>query len=73
MILCLCLAVCLSVTSRCSIEMDEVVFCMLLSTYPTPCFKEIQVSTKIRALLSETLSQTPDLERAGQLATADTC
>ena len=34
----------------------------LLSTRPTPCFKEIHLSTKIRVLPSGTLSQTPDLE-----------
>ena len=36
--------------------------CRLLSTYPTLCCKEIQVSSEIRVLPSETLSQTPDLE-----------
>jgi len=34
----------------------------LNSTYPTLCYKEIWVSTKIRILLSGTLSQTQDLE-----------
>jgi len=36
--------------------------CTLLSTYPTLCYKEIQVSTKITVLPSGTMSQTPDLE-----------
>ena len=34
----------------------------LLSTCPTLCFKEIQVSTKIRVLPSGTSSHTPDFE-----------
>ena len=42
----------MSVTSRCSVETDgrnNLVFGMeLLSTSPTLCFKEIQVSTKLR-------------------------
>ena len=64
------LSVCLSVTCRCSIEVDgrlELVFGTyvirrLFWTYPTLCFKEIQVSTKIRVLSFTTLSGTPDLE-----------
>jgi len=53
---CLCLRLCLSVTSQCSIEMDEsielVLACRLLSTYiyPTLRCKKIQVSTKMRVL-----------------------
>jgi len=43
----LCLRLSVSVTSRCSIETVEriglVLAWELLSTYPTPCFKEIQV------------------------------
>ena len=53
-----CMAVYVSVTSRCFIETDgrnNLVFGMgLLSTSPTLCFKEIQVSTKIRVLPSKT-------------------
>ena len=52
------MAVSVSVTSRCSIETDgrnNVVLARgLLSTSPTLCFKEIQVSAKIRVLPSET-------------------
>jgi len=49
--LCPCLSVCLSVTSRCSIEMDKRVIWFLIWGFFRPlCFKEIQVSTKIRAL-----------------------
>ena len=43
---------CLSVISRCSIKRDErinlVLALGLLSTNPTLCFEEIQVSTKIK-------------------------
>jgi len=43
-----CLSV--SVTSRCSIEMDGrielVLVCRFRSTYPTLCYTEIQVYTK---------------------------
>ena len=50
----------LSVTSRWSIEGDEwtdlVLAWGLFSTSPTLCCKEIQVSTEIRALPSETHS-----------------
>ena len=34
----------------------------LLSTYPTLCYKEIWISSKIKVLPPETLSQIPDLE-----------
>jgi len=55
---CVCVLVCLSVTSWCSIEMDgwnNLVFGMgLLSTSPMLCFNEIQVSTKIMVLPSGT-------------------
>jgi len=48
----------MSVTSRCSVETDgrnNLVFGVeLLSTSPTLCFKEIQVSTKLRVLPSGT-------------------
>jgi len=54
----LCLSVCLSVTSRCSIKWDVrvnlVLALRLLSTSHTLCFKEIHVFTKIGALLSGT-------------------
>jgi len=54
---CLSVRLCLSVTSRCSIETDtriDLIFLArrLLSFGPTPCFKKIQVPTKIRALPS---------------------
>jgi len=57
----LCLSVCLSVTSRCSIETDERIelllcVCELPSTRPTLCKNEIRLSPKIRALSSGTLS-----------------
>ena len=46
----LCLYLSVSVTSLCSIEMEGrielVLACMLLSTYPTLCCKEIQVIYK---------------------------
>jgi len=63
----LAMALCLSVTNRCSIKTDEriglVLALTLLSTYPTLCYKKIQVSTKIRVLPSGTLSRTPELEK----------
>jgi len=47
----------LSVTSRCSIEtagqVELVLACVHGSIYPTPCFKEIHVSAKIRVLWME--------------------
>jgi len=53
-----CPCLCLSVTSRCSIETDRrnnlVLAWGLLSTSPTLYFMEIQVSTKIRVLPSGT-------------------
>jgi len=59
-----CLSVCLSVTSRCSVGRDGrsnlVLARGLLSTSPTLCFQEIQVSTKVRIGLVP--SGTPDLE-----------
>jgi len=61
-----CLSV--SVTSRCSIETDGWIKLIFgteasfdLSTYPTLCCKEINVSTNITVLPSGTLSLTPDL------------
>ena len=49
-------SVCLSVTSRFSIkrlnESDRFLAWELSSTYPTLCFKKIQVSTKIRVIPS---------------------
>jgi len=57
----------LSVTSRCSTEMDGriqlVLACRLLSTYPTLCCKETHVSAKITVVPSGTLSHTLDLEK----------
>jgi len=70
-VLAMTLCPCLSVTSRCSIEMHGLIFGRFLSTYPTLCSKEIQVSTGTYAAItrsdsddstsSRTLSQTPDL------------
>jgi len=64
--LCVCLSVCLSVTSPCSVETDKRIGWFLArelpSTCPTVCFKEIQVPSKIRVLPSVTLLQTLDLE-----------
>ena len=40
-------SVCLSVTSRCCIETSWVLAWRLPSAYPTPCYKEIWVSTKM--------------------------
>ena len=52
--LCPCLCLCPSVTSRCSIETDRrsnlFLARRLLSSSPTQCFKEIQVSAKLRVL-----------------------
>jgi len=54
----LALCLCLSVTSRCSVETDGRINLVLtrglLSTSPTLCFTQIQVSTKIRVLPSGT-------------------
>ena len=63
-------SVCLSQVGVLSKWMDRsswFVACVLLSTYPTLCYKEIQVCTKIRVLPSATLSQTPD---SGNFASA---
>jgi len=53
-------SVCLLVTSRCSIKRDERINLVLarglLSTSPIHCFKDIQVSTKIRVHPSGSLS-----------------
>ena len=60
MTLCPSVCVCLSVTSRCYVKRDERINLVsdigLLSASPTLCFKEIQVSTKVRVLLSGTFS-----------------
>jgi len=62
----LCLSVSVSVTSRCSIEMDRRMELFLaygfLSTSPTLRCKRIQISTEIRILPSGTLFETPDLK-----------
>ena len=59
MALCPCLSVCLSQVGVLSKRMDGVIWFLtwrLLSTSPTLCFKEIQVSTtKIKALSSGTV------------------
>jgi len=56
----------LSVISRCSIETTQPIRLVLIrelpSTYPTLCYKDIQVSSKIRVLPSGTLLQTLDLQ-----------
>jgi len=58
-----CLSVCLSVTSRCSIETAERIELALIrelrSTGPALCLKEILVYPKIRVLPSETLKILP--------------
>ena len=59
------LSVCLSQVGVLSKWMDGsswFLACRLLLTYPTLCCNEIQVSTKMRALSSGTLSQTQDSE-----------
>jgi len=60
------LCLCLSVTSRCSIETDERIELVLAwdlsSTYPTLCYKEIRISSKIRVLPSGNLFQTQGRE-----------
>ena len=52
------MALCLSLTSRCSIKRDERISlflaCRPLSTSPTLCFKETRVCTKMRVLPSGT-------------------
>ena len=64
MALCMCLSV--SVTSRCSVETGERIELVLAwelpSTYPTLCYKEIQISSKIRVLPSRTFLQSLDFE-----------
>jgi len=66
LVMALCLSVCLSVTSRCSIETVKRIGLFLAwelpSIYPTLSCKEIQISSKIEVLLSGTLLQTLDLE-----------
>ena len=65
-----CLSICRSVTTRCSIKRDERVNLVLAWMFfptsrrsrPTLCFKEIRVSTKIRVLLSGIFPETQDLE-----------
>ena len=61
----LAMGLCLSVTSRSSSETGEQIGLVLArelhSTYPTLCYKEIHVSSKIRVLLSGILLQTLDL------------
>ena len=65
-VLCLSVSVCLSVTSPCSIETDErieLVFGVVASFYLFyAVLKGNSGISKIRALLSGTLSQTPDLK-----------
>jgi len=59
-----CLSVCLSVTSRCSIETTERIELVfgteLPSAFATLGYKEIRISRKTTILPSGTLSQTPD-------------
>ena len=61
MALCLCLSQ-VSVLSKWMDGSSWFLASRLLSTYPTLCYKEIQVYTKIRVFPTGTLSQTPDLE-----------
>jgi len=62
----LCPCLCPSAISRCSTEtdgrIDLILAWRLLLTSPTLCCQEIQLSTKIRILLSGTFSETPDLK-----------
>ena len=62
----LAMALCLSVTSLCSIKrMNGLIWFWGMEAFlvlSTPRFKEIQVSTEISVLPSGTFSQTPDLE-----------
>ena len=56
---CPCLSVCLSQVGVLSKRMDGIIWfwaCGLLSTSPTLCFKETEVSTNIRVLPTGTLS-----------------
>jgi len=62
---CVCVYVCLSRVGVLLKRMDESGWFLaweLPLTYPTVCRKEIQVSSKIRALPSRTLHQSADLE-----------
>ena len=58
----LAMALCLSITSRCSIEKAERIRLVYGVGDPTVCNKEIQVPSKIRVLPFGTLLQTRDLE-----------
>jgi len=64
-----CVCLCLSVTSRCSIETAERIGLFLAwelpSTYPTLCCKEIQASTEMRVLSCGTFPKlrSPDLSK----------
>jgi len=50
------MCLCLSFTSRCSVKRDERINLVFgMEVCPTLCFKEIEVSTKIRLLPSGTL------------------
>jgi len=63
---CVCVSVCLSqvgVLSKWINGSSWFLARRLLSTSPTLCFKEIQVSTTIMVFLSGTLSKTPALEK----------
>jgi len=65
MALCLCLSVCLSQVGAPSKRLNKSGWFLaweLPSMYPTLCFQEIQVSSKIRLLPAGTLLQTLDLE-----------
>jgi len=64
MALCLSVSVSVGVLSKRLNESDWCLAWGLLSTCPTLCSKEIQVSPKIRVLSSGILSQTPNLDLA---------
>jgi len=63
---CLSVRLCLSVISRCSIKRNERINLFLawrlFSTSLTRCFKEIQISTKIRVIPAGTFSPTLSLD-----------
>jgi len=64
-VLAMALCPCLPQVGVLSKWMDRIIWLLawgLLSTSPTPCFKEIQVSTKTTVLPSGTFFQTPHTE-----------
>jgi len=63
MALCLCLSQVGVLSKRLNESIGVVLAWDLLSAYPTLCYKEIQVPSKIRVLLSRTLLQTLDFKK----------